>query len=271
MDFSLPPCGGGLGWGVASQTLGVRAWTATVIQRCGRDGASDKLAVEHHALGSPASVLNPHTPHPTLPHKGGGLSYVGTSRLSVSNNTEASRVPTAAQFSTAARPRAGYRGRRSGSALCSVRPSSSLWPAAARTRVRARLLSRANAPARHRQTSLIPQCRPAQSPPTDNTAAFTRSSLNDRLPRIALTLGDIAGIGPEVIVRLGQIPRYEPLCCPFVVGHVGVLESRGALRFYPTLGVQAIDEPEAALPSDTVIPCSGSDRSAARESHSRRG
>ena len=43
------------------------------------------------------------------------------------------------------------------------------------------------------------------------------------LPRIALTLGDVAGIGPEVVARALLDERLTACCRPFVVGHPEVL------------------------------------------------
>lgn len=43
------------------------------------------------------------------------------------------------------------------------------------------------------------------------------------LPRIALTLGDVAGIGPEVIARSLLDDRLTTCCQPIVVGHPDVL------------------------------------------------
>ncbi len=42
-------------------------------------------------------------------------------------------------------------------------------------------------------------------------------------PRIALTLGDVAGIGPEVIVRALCEPSVQAWCRPIVIGHPDVL------------------------------------------------
>lgn len=40
-----------------------------------------------------------------------------------------------------------------------------------------------------------------------------------RLPRVALTLGDVAGIGPEIIARAVADPRLNRWCQPVVIGH----------------------------------------------------
>ena len=42
-------------------------------------------------------------------------------------------------------------------------------------------------------------------------------------PRIALTIGDVAGIGPEVVVRACIDKRVRDCCRPVVVGHPAVL------------------------------------------------
>jgi 4-hydroxythreonine-4-phosphate dehydrogenase len=52
-------------------------------------------------------------------------------------------------------------------------------------------------------------------------------------PRILLTLGDVAGVGPEVILRAWAQPALHEACRPVVVGHAGQLE-RQRQRFGPT-------------------------------------
>lgn len=49
------------------------------------------------------------------------------------------------------------------------------------------------------------------------------SLMNPILPRIALTLGDVAGIGPEVIVRALGEASVQRSCRPVVVGHPEVV------------------------------------------------
>lgn len=77
--------------------------------------------------------------------------------------------------------------------------------------------------------------------------------LDDR-PLIALTLGDVAGIGPEVVALAWSLPTLHALARPFVVGDSAVL--RRALDLVRTsVKVETIDAPEAAWPSPGVIPC----------------
>jgi 4-phospho-D-threonate 3-dehydrogenase / 4-phospho-D-erythronate 3-dehydrogenase len=43
-------------------------------------------------------------------------------------------------------------------------------------------------------------------------------------PRLALTMGDVAGIGPEIIVRALTTGRMRDFCEPLVVGHPAILQ-----------------------------------------------
>jgi len=84
------------------------------------------------------------------------------------------------------------------------------------------------------------------------------TELDDR-PLVALTLGDVAGIGPEVVALAWSLPTLHALAKPFVVGDSTIL--RRALDRVRSTGnassiqVETIDAPEAARPSPTVIPC----------------
>ena len=73
------------------------------------------------------------------------------------------------------------------------------------------------------------------------------------LPRIAVTMGDPAGVGPELCLRLLQSEEVRALCQPVVIGDAGVLA-----RVTRTLGWPA---PDSALIHDrgsidaaTVVP-----------------
>jgi len=50
------------------------------------------------------------------------------------------------------------------------------------------------------------------------------SSTQQTRPRLALTMGDVAGIGPEIIARALQRPELADLCEPVVIGDPDVLE-----------------------------------------------
>jgi 4-hydroxythreonine-4-phosphate dehydrogenase len=73
-------------------------------------------------------------------------------------------------------------------------------------------------------------------------------------PRIALTLGDVAGIGPEVIVRAWcEAPLFN-WCRPIVVGHPEVVR-RAARQYAGRLEVRAVAGIDDALPNERIIPC----------------
>jgi 4-hydroxythreonine-4-phosphate dehydrogenase len=73
-------------------------------------------------------------------------------------------------------------------------------------------------------------------------------------PVIAVTLGDPAGVGPEVIVGSWTETVVHDWCRPVVFGHPEIL--RRAVRLWQTkLDVVEVDSPREAEPSPGVIPC----------------
>ena len=73
-------------------------------------------------------------------------------------------------------------------------------------------------------------------------------------PLIAITLGDPAGVGPEIIVGAWTETVVHEWCRPLVVGHPGVV--RRAVELWQTdLHVQEISSPDEAEPTAGVIPC----------------
>src|SRR5262245_39284299 len=74
------------------------------------------------------------------------------------------------------------------------------------------------------------------------------------LPRIALTLGDVAGIGPEVVVRAWQDPRLMHWCRPVVVGNPEVVR-RAVKLVGAELNVDAVESVDAADSAAGTIPC----------------
>jgi len=76
----------------------------------------------------------------------------------------------------------------------------------------------------------------------------------DNRPRVALTMGDVAGVGPEVIARAWSDPTLHRLCQPLVIGDPDVLRKAIVLVSSPA-GVVTIDRPELAEPSTSVVPC----------------
>jgi 4-hydroxythreonine-4-phosphate dehydrogenase len=53
---------------------------------------------------------------------------------------------------------------------------------------------------------------------------------NER-PILSVTIGDAAGIGPEIVIKALSRPEVQSLCRPLVVGDLAVM--RAALRFWP--------------------------------------
>jgi 4-hydroxythreonine-4-phosphate dehydrogenase len=76
----------------------------------------------------------------------------------------------------------------------------------------------------------------------------------DLKPRLALTMGDVAGIGPEVLVRALQDPQVWEWTRPLVVGHPEVLR-RAVMLLRANLQVCPISAPEAAEFAPGTIPC----------------
>lgn len=76
-------------------------------------------------------------------------------------------------------------------------------------------------------------------------------------PKVALTMGDVAGVGPELIARAWSRPELHALCAPLVVGDVAVLRRAidETVRDGQRPRVQPIARPEEADPSPILIPC----------------
>ncbi len=72
------------------------------------------------------------------------------------------------------------------------------------------------------------------------------------VPRILITLGDVAGIGPEVLVKAW--PQLTGLCHPIVVGDFGALK-RTIGRLHCRARVQPIRDVADAKATDDNIPC----------------
>ena len=66
------------------------------------------------------------------------------------------------------------------------------------------------------------------------------------LPRIAITMGDPAGVGPEIIVKIFQDESVHEFCHPLVAGDAACLR-KTAVQFTPSVSVRPITSPEEAL------------------------
>lgn len=73
-------------------------------------------------------------------------------------------------------------------------------------------------------------------------------------PRIGITMGDAAGVGPEIIAGAWREPALHQTCSPVVLGHPEIL--RRAIAVWKTdTEVVAVDAPEQADPSPERMPC----------------
>ncbi len=67
-------------------------------------------------------------------------------------------------------------------------------------------------------------------------------------------MGDVAGVGPEVIARGWADPQLHAVARPLVIGDPNVL-IKALAQIGSHARVECVDEPEAANPSTDVIPC----------------
>ncbi len=80
------------------------------------------------------------------------------------------------------------------------------------------------------------------------------------LPRLALTMGDVAGIGPEIMARALTTGELHSFCDPVVIGHPVILE-RTAQQWNLPLSVVAVNDPAETVtegvacwnPSDDAV------------------
>jgi 4-hydroxythreonine-4-phosphate dehydrogenase len=78
----------------------------------------------------------------------------------------------------------------------------------------------------------------------------TTNSMNQ--PRLLITLGDVAGIGPEIVA--GAWPQLVRMARPVVVGDAGWVER--AIRLVGSSAhVQMVSGTAEASPSESIIPC----------------
>ena len=81
-----------------------------------------------------------------------------------------------------------------------------------------------------------------------------------RRPRIAMTMGDVAGIGPEIIARVCADRPLRESCRPLVIGHPRILERAlklvGAdLSVTPAAGPGDLDDADAPAHRSDSVPC----------------
>ena len=75
------------------------------------------------------------------------------------------------------------------------------------------------------------------------------------LPLVAITMGDPAGIGPEVIAKAWRSPELLSSCHPVVIGHPDVMLSAAALVQDGRLIVAEVASVDELCASQDVMPC----------------
>ncbi len=73
-------------------------------------------------------------------------------------------------------------------------------------------------------------------------------------PVVAITMGDAAGIGPEIILKALTAADLYDICRPFVVGDLGILQRAEGL-LSTGLHIRAIDCPEDAVFLPGTVDC----------------
>jgi 4-hydroxythreonine-4-phosphate dehydrogenase len=77
----------------------------------------------------------------------------------------------------------------------------------------------------------------------------------DDRPLIAITLGDVAGIGPEVAVRAWTVPALHAAARTVVVGSIAVLEKAKRLCGLSEIRIEAVHRPADGHSSPSLLPC----------------
>jgi 4-hydroxythreonine-4-phosphate dehydrogenase len=74
------------------------------------------------------------------------------------------------------------------------------------------------------------------------------------LPRLLITLGDVAGVGPEIAVRAWSDPRLHAICTPIIIGDIH--HARLAAEAFRFQGeIYCVDEVRSAQPRPDRLPC----------------
>ena len=76
--------------------------------------------------------------------------------------------------------------------------------------------------------------------------------MENNKPKIGITLGDIAGIGPEVAIKVLQNPIVEQICSPIIIGEYSTVKYYTDLLL-PNRHVQIIDTPEDVISDPNSI------------------
>ena len=73
------------------------------------------------------------------------------------------------------------------------------------------------------------------------------------LPRIAITMGDPAGVGPELCLRLLAGERVRAVCDPVIYGDLGVLARVAQQLHWPLPDTALVNDPRAIDAADVTV------------------
>lgn len=73
-------------------------------------------------------------------------------------------------------------------------------------------------------------------------------------PVIAITLGDVCGVGPEIVARAVAAPRIQRVCQPLVIGRIDTLQRAVSLHQLPPINWHAVDTPDVRPLPTGVVP-----------------
>src|SRR5213593_1013679 len=74
----------------------------------------------------------------------------------------------------------------------------------------------------------------------------------EELPLLLITLGDVAGVGPEIVARAW--PELLALCQPVVCGDAGWMQ-HGLDLAAASARILPISQPREIAPSPQIVPC----------------
>ena len=72
------------------------------------------------------------------------------------------------------------------------------------------------------------------------------------MKKLAITMGDPGGVGPEIILKALNSPEVKNLCVPIVIGDASVIEKALKLCKSP-LSLRIIRSPEEAFATEGLI------------------
>lgn len=77
---------------------------------------------------------------------------------------------------------------------------------------------------------------------------MTRALSSPNKPRVGITIGDPAGIGPEIVTKAVTEPEVRDVCRPFIIGDASVIKNQarelGLIADFRIISVNQLDSPD---------------------------